>query len=139
MLRAILSVIAGALAWMVIATAGDRVLRSAWPDYAAVESSMQFTAAMMASRLVLGAAASIGAGLVGAWLSRGSRRAVGFLAAILLLFFLPVHYRLWDKFPVWYHAVFLISLIALTAVGGMLYRPRREASGLSAPDRTAGS
>jgi hypothetical protein len=139
MLRAILSVIAGLVAWMVIATAGNLVLRSAWPDYAAVEPTMAFTPAMMVSRLVLGAAASIGAGLVGAWISRGSRTAVGVLAGILLLFFLPVHYRLWDKFPVWYHAVFLISLIALTVIGGMLYRLRREAAGSAAPDRAAGS
>ena len=139
MLRAILSVIAGVVTWMIIATAGNLVLRSAWAGYAAVESTMEFSPAMMVSRLVLGAAASIGSGIVGAWISRGSRRAVGILAAILLLFFVPVHYRLWDKFPVWYHAVFLISLVVLTVIGGMLYRSRREIAGSAAPDRSAGS
>jgi hypothetical protein len=139
MLRAILSVIAGVVTWMVIATGGNLALRFAWPGYAEAEPTMAFTLPMLLARLVLGAAASIGAGLVGAWVSRGSRRAVGILAAILLLFFLPVHYRLWDKFPVWYHAAFLISLVVLTVIGGMLYRLRRETAGLAASDHTAGS
>lgn len=139
MLRPILSVIAGFVAWMLIATAGNLVLRSAWPDYAAVEPTMAFTPVMMVSRLVVGAAASIGAGLVGAWISRGSRIAVGAFAATLLLFFVPVHYRLWEKFPLWYHAAFLISLPVLTVIGGMLFHPRSETVGSSAADRVAGS
>ena len=139
MLRAILGVIAGVVAWMLIATAGNLVLRSAWPDYAAVEPTMAFTPVMMVSRLVLGAAASIGSGFVGAWISRGNRIAVGALAAILLLFFLPVHYRLWERFPLWYHAAFLISLLVLTVIGGMLFRPRAEITGSPATDPAAGS
>ena len=137
MLRAILSIIAGLVAWMLLATAGNLVLRSAWPDYAAVESTMAFTPVMMASRLVIGAAASMGAGLVGAWVSRGSRGTVGVLGAILLLFFIPVHYRLWERFPLWYHAAFLISLPVLTVIGGRLYRSRRETAGSPARDRAA--
>lgn len=139
MLRRILSVIAGLVAWMLIATAGNLVLRSAWPDYAAVEPTMAFTPLMMVSRLVLGAAASMGAGLVGAWISRGSRGAVGVLAALLLLCFIPVHYRLWDGFPLWYHAAFLVSLPVLTVMGGMLFRPRSATVGSPATDRAAGS
>ena len=31
----------------------------------------------------------------------------------MLAFFAPFHYTIWEKFPVWYHAYFLISLIAV--------------------------
>ena len=36
----------------------------------------------------------------------------------MLLFFIPVHYSLWTKFPVWYHAYFLTSLVAIPAIVG---------------------
>jgi hypothetical protein len=40
----------------------------------------------------------------------------------LIVFFIPVHIRLWDKFPVWYHLFFLISLIPLSFVGSRIAR-----------------
>jgi hypothetical protein len=138
MLRAILSVIAGVVTWMVIATAGNLALRLAWPGYAQAEPTMAFTLPMLLARLALGAVASIGAGYVGAWISRGSRAAVGVLAAILLIFFLPVHYRLWDTFPSWYHATFLISLLVLTLAGGTLRGLGVRRLRTSAADRPAG-
>jgi hypothetical protein len=42
------------------------------------------------------------------------------LAALLLLLFLPVHYGLWDRFPLWYHVLFLASLVPLTLLGASL-------------------
>lgn len=137
MLRAILSLIAGIAAWMIIATVGNWLLRVSWPGYAQVEPTMSFTTAMMAARLALGAVASIGAGFVGGWVSRGRRRAVWILAGVLLLFFIPVHYRLWDSFPLWYHATFLVSLVALTVVGGMRHRPVEPEASTPELDRAA--
>jgi hypothetical protein len=107
---------------MIVATAGNVLLRVSWPGYAQVEPTMAFTTAMMVARLALGAASSIAAGFVGAWVSRGRRRAIWVLAGVLLLFFIPIHYRLWDTFPLWYHATFLISLVVLTVTGGRLHR-----------------
>ena len=37
---------------------------------------------------------------------------------LLLLAFIPQHIMLWDKFPLWYHLTFLLSLIPLTFAGG---------------------
>ena len=54
--------------------------------------------------------------------SPGNHRAARLLAGILLVLFVPLHYSLWDKFPVWYHALFLVSLLVLTLGGAMLYR-----------------
>ena len=42
------------------------------------------------------------------------------LGIMLLAMFIPVHYGLWDKFPVWYHLTFLVSLLPLTLVGAAL-------------------
>jgi hypothetical protein len=39
------------------------------------------------------------------------------LVGLLLLLFLPTHYLLWQRFPVWYHLVFLGSLIVIPLLG----------------------
>jgi len=43
---------------------------------------------------------------------------------VLLVLFIPVHYSLWERFPTWYHVVFLASLVVVTLVGAVLYPGR---------------
>ena len=119
MARGIASVLAGLVAWIVVATAANLVLRIAWPGYAAAEIPMTFTLGMLSARLTTGAFASIAAGIAAAWIAKGSGTPVKVLAGLLLLAFIPVHYRVWDKFPVWYHLTFLASLIPLTLLGAI--------------------
>jgi len=113
---------------MLIATIGNIVMRLAWPGYSEVEKAMAFTPPMMLARLFLGALASAGAGLVSAWITKGNGRAIVVLAAILLVIFIPVHYGLWDKFPLWYHITFLLSLVVMTPLGSTLFRSRARAA-----------
>jgi len=56
-----------------------------------------------------------------------STTAIVIAGALLLLLFIPQHVMLWDKFPVWYHMTFLLSLVPLTYAGG------RVASRLNGP------
>jgi hypothetical protein len=121
MTRGVGGVIGGLVAWLLIATIGDLVLRWAWASYADVEKSMSFTLAMMAARLLLGAVASLAAGYTAAWITKRNGRTVKVLAAVLIAVFIPTHYTLWDTFPLWYHLVFLASLVAITLLGGMWY------------------
>jgi hypothetical protein len=122
MIRAIVAVIVGLLAWAVSATGLDILLRHVLTGYAASEPQMQFTLTMMFARLALpGGIPSIVAGFAGAWISRKNGRVTAALAVLLLLVFLPAHYKLWTKFPLWYHVTFLGSLIVLTWLGAKLY------------------
>ena len=116
MIRSILAVITGTVAWIVVATALNLVLRFGWPEYAAAEPGMNFTLPMMLSRLLLGVIASFAAGLAAALIAR-SKRPVYIVAIVLLAAFIPVHYNLWARFPVWYHLFFLASLVAFTLLG----------------------
>jgi hypothetical protein len=121
-IRTALAVIAGLIVWMVAATALDVLLRLALPGYAAAEPNMQFTLGMMLARLALpGGLPSIAAGFACAWIAPGSRAALPALTVILLGVFLPTHYQLWARFPVWYHLTFLSSLVLLTWIGARLY------------------
>jgi len=120
MIRIIASIVCGVVAWFIVATIGNLVIRLSWPDYVAVETSMAFTLPMMLARLLVSAVASLAAGALTAWIARGNRKAVMGVGIVLTLLFIPIHYNLWDKFPLWYHAAFLISIFPLTLAGAYL-------------------
>jgi hypothetical protein len=128
MLRIAGGIVGGVIAWFVFATIGNLAIRLSWPEYVAVEKSMDFSLAMLLTRLLLGAVCSLAAGATAAWIGRGHGAVVKGAGILLTLLFIPVHYNLWDKFPLWYHAVFLISLFPLTLLGALLFaRSRRSA------------
>jgi hypothetical protein len=126
--RKIAAVVCGLVAWIIIATVLNWMMRAGWPGYAEAEAPMTFTLPMMLGRLAVGGLSSVGAGIALALVAKRGGSAAMVLGVLLLAAFLPVHYRLWDKFPVWYHAVFLISLLPLALLGARLAE-RRSAEG----------
>ena len=120
MKRAIAGIAAGLVTWLVIAALLNFAMGAAWPGYVGAEPAMTFDLGMQIGRLVNGALYSLGAGFVAGWIAKGSAKPVLVLAVLLLLLFLPVHYRLWDRFPIWYHLTFLASLIPFTLMGARL-------------------
>jgi len=139
MARAIAAVAAGLVVWMLIATLCNLAMRAAWPSYAAVEAAMRFTPEMMLVRLLVGALSSLGAGWLAARIANPNAGAIYVLAGILIAVFIPVHYALWEIFPLWYHAVFFTSLAVMPVLGARLtgrnLQDRRAAAGT--PDRAA--
>jgi hypothetical protein len=123
-MRTIGAVAAGLVVWIVVATIGNLALRFSWPAYAAVEKAMAFTLGMLVARLILGALASLGAGFTVAWLGRRKPIAAWSLVILLLAIFIPVHYTLWQRFPAWYHVVFIAGLVVFTLLGAMRRLPR---------------
>ena len=118
MARSILGVVAGLFAWAVVVTLAGIIMRVAWPAYARVADAMTFTLAMMTARLTIGAVATVAAGWVAAVVG-GRSRLVRLAPGLLLLgVFIPQHIMLWEKFPIWYHLTFLLSLVPLTYLGG---------------------
>jgi hypothetical protein len=123
MLRSILAVICGLVTWFVAATIGNFGLRAWLPGYVAVERSMAFSTTMLCWRLVLGFVSSIAAGYVVSWIAGRHKPATDFaFAVVIVLFFLPVHYGLWPKFPIWYHVAFLGLVGPFAFLGATLRR-----------------
>jgi uncharacterized protein (DUF983 family) len=91
-----------------------------WPSYADVEVTMRFTPEMMISRLFVGALSSLGAGWLAARITNRNAGAISALVGILIVVFIPVHYALWEEFPLWYHLVFFTSLAVMTVLGARL-------------------
>jgi len=116
------AVIAALVTWFFVATVLNLALRAWWPHYHEAETAFNFTLAMKLARLVLGAISSLSAGFVAAWIGKVRMRAAMLSGIVLLALFIPGHYRIWDKFPVWYHLTFLVSLLPLTLLGAALNR-----------------
>ena len=123
-LRVALAVVAGIVVWFAVATAGNVALRLLVDGYTDMEPAMTFTLGMMFGRLLVGAISSVAAGAAGAWIARRVRPTALALGVVLVVLFIPGHVRLWDTFPGWYHAAFLLSLVPLVWVGARLVARR---------------
>jgi hypothetical protein len=126
MARHIIGPIVGLIIWLLVATIAGIILRDAWPAYARVAEAMTFTLWMMIARLSIGAFATLVTGFITARITR-STLAQLMPGIILLVAFIPQHVMLWNKFPIWYHLVFLSSLIPLTYAGNRMARPALNA------------
>jgi len=117
--RNFIGVVTGLAAWLAIAIVAGFIMRQAWPAYVSVADAMTFTLPMMIARLSIAAVATIVMGFVTACITQSAvaRLIPGF---ILLILFIPEHVMLWDKFPIWYHLWFLLSLVPLTYVGNRI-------------------
>ena len=122
-MKTVAAVIVGLVTWILVATLVNFPLRAWWPHYHEAETAFNFTLGMKLVRLALGALASVCSGFVAAWIANGRRTAAIALGILLLVLFIPNHYLLWEKFPVWYHLTFLVSLFPLTLLGAMLKLP----------------
>jgi hypothetical protein len=118
--RGAAAVLSGLVAWTIVATLLNLGLRLSWPAYAAVEKALTFTLAMQLARLIVGAAASLAGGYTTAWISRRKPIATWALVAVLLALFIPIHYSLWQRFPAWYHVLFIASLAVVPPLGAKL-------------------
>jgi len=125
MWRKVLAVFVGFLAWWLVVSLLNRGLRLWLPGYSAVEQSLQFTLTMKIARLTMAAATSLIAGAIVRAIAPDSRWAPWIVGLALLALFLPVHYNLWNRFPVWYHLSFLIPLAPLVVVGAAIW-PRAK-------------
>ncbi len=124
MTRSILAVVGGLVVWMVVATLLNFGLRAGLAGYTQAEPALAFTLGMKVARLILGALASLAAGAAAGLIAPSKTAPRWVLGAIILALFIPVHIQLWAKFPVWYHLVFLGTLVPLVALGAALTRPR---------------
>jgi hypothetical protein len=103
-----------------IASLAFTALPSAWPEYAAAVPAKAFTLQMLWSRLGVAAFLTV-ASAAAAVLVAGDRRAAWALGSLFVLVSLPSHlYYVWADYPVWYHAVYLLSLVPLAWLGGRL-------------------
>ena len=124
MSKKILGVVAGMGVWVAVVLVAGAIMRPAWPAYARVAAAMTFTLPMLAARLAISTLATLATGFVAAIITQSLVASV-IPGVLLLIAFIPQHIMLWDKFPVWYHLTFLLSLVPLTYVAGIIWSRRQ--------------
>jgi hypothetical protein len=125
MWRSVLGVVVGLVAWVLVVTLLDIVLRWSIPGYASVERALTFTLTMEIARLSIAVATSLIAGAIVRTIAPGSRVAPWIVGLVLLAFFVPTHVQIGTRLPLWYHLTFLLTLAPLVALGARLVPARR--------------
>ena len=123
MVRTVLGVLAGVVTWVVLVIGIDIAMSHVWPEYQVAKPMFAFTLPMMIARLVESTVALIVASVVTVRVAPASRAAPWAFGILMLAFFAPFHYTIWTKFPIWYHAYFLASLIAVPVVVSSISKP----------------
>jgi hypothetical protein len=118
-LKSIGAFVVALVVWFVVATIVHRLMCMLWPAYAQATPLLTFTLPMKIARLSLGALSTLIAAATARRLSAARWLPLA-LGCALLVLFLPEHYKIWDRLPVWYHLTFLCSLIPLTLLGARL-------------------
>jgi hypothetical protein len=130
MVRIILGVIAGFIAWSIMWVGSDQVLISSIGWYG--EHQLAFQRAMfnqepfeasstiLVMHLVRSVIISLISGYLAALVAGENRRSPLALGVVLLLFGIMVQVVAWRYIPIWYHFVFLFLLIPVTIAGGKL-------------------
>jgi hypothetical protein len=126
-IRAPLAFLAGLLAWVLVATVLNMLVRQLLPGYTAAEPAMTFTTGMLIARLAFAFITSPAAGALSAAIAPRSAWVPWALGVFLLVVFVPEHAKLWHLFPPWYHLTFLVTLVPLVVLGGRLWARRRGA------------
>lgn len=133
MLRVILGVIAGFIAWSILWIGSDQVLMSLSPGWygahqlafeKAMTNKSEFTPdnTILILHLVRAVIITLICGFLAAFIARGNRNAPLGLGILLFLFGAMVEAIAWNYIPVWYHIVFLALLIPVSILGGRLKR-----------------
>ena len=120
MLRNVAGIVAGLVAWVLIVTVLNFGLRLGLPGYVEAEPGMGFTLSMKIARLTIAVLTSVAAGALVHVIAPRSRWAPWIVGLVLLALFVPEHFYLWNRFPIWYHLTFLVTLAPLVVLGSRL-------------------
>ena len=131
MIRIILGIIVGFIAWSIVWIGSDALMQSFSPTWwgaqkdamalAVVNNESYRTATLITViDLVRSVVASVMAGFLTAVIAGENRRSPLILGIILLIVGVAVQIHLWNVYPVWFHPVFWILLIPATILGGKM-------------------
>jgi hypothetical protein len=131
MVRIVLGVITGFLAWAIVWVGSEKILSAIWPEWygahqlafqAAIENGGQFTAdtTLLLIHIVLGSIVSVMSGFLAALIAGENKRAPLVLGLLLVAFGLLKVVMSWPYVPIWYHVIFTALLIPMTIIGGKL-------------------
>lgn len=139
MIRSILSIIVGFLAWSTLWFGGEKILSALLPDAfgshqlafeTALTSGTTFAppASFLLMHIVLCIIVSLMTGLLTAVIAGENRRAPLIVAFLLLGLGVLKAVLSWQYVPVWYHVSFTVLMFVMTIAGGKLRTTKQAGS-----------
>lgn len=131
MVRIILGIVVGFIAWSILWVGTDQVLMSLSKEWYGTHQ-LQFEKAMfnktpfaadmtiLIMHLVRSVIISLMSGFLAAFVANENSKTPLALGVLLLAFGLMVQIMAWNYLPLWYHFLFLFLLIPVTIAGGKL-------------------
>ena len=133
MVRIILGIVVGFIAWSILWLGSEQIMMSAWRDYAghkfefdkAMENQTSFPAntTILIVDLIRSVIISLMAGFLAAFVANENKKTNLGLGVLLLAFGIFVQVMAWNYLPFWYHLLFLLLLVPVTIAGGKLRAP----------------
>jgi hypothetical protein len=134
MVRIVLGVISGFIAWLIAWVGSEKILSAIWPEgfgahQRAFEEAIRngpdasgFTAdtTMLLTHIVLGSIVSLMSGSLAALIAGENARGPLVLGFLLLAVGLLKAVMSWPYVPIWYHVIFTAILLPMAIVGGKL-------------------
>lgn len=134
MLRIVLGVIAGFIAWLIVWVGSEKIVSAVWPAFGAHQSAFeeaiknggQFTAdtTMLLTHIVMGSIVSVLSGLLAALIAGENTRAPLIVGFLLLALGILKAVMSWPYVPIWYHVIFTAILLPMAILGGKLITAR---------------
>ncbi len=141
MVRIVVGVIAGFVAWLIMWVGSEKILSAIWPEgfgvhQRAFEAALKstdggpFTAdtTMLLTHIVLGSIVSVMSGFLAALFAGENKRAPLVLGILLVALGVLKMVLSWPLVPVWYHVIFTAILLPMAIMGGKLKRHNLERS-----------
>jgi hypothetical protein len=149
MIRTVLGVVGGFLAWMIVWFGAETLLSALWPAFgthqaafqAAIEEGSPFTpdSAILLIHCVLAAIVSVITGYLAALIAGENKRAPLVLGFLLLAMGLLKAAMSWSLVPVWYQVIFTVLLLPMAIAGGKLKNTNINKPSMKGPITISGS
>jgi hypothetical protein len=130
MLRIVLGVIAGFIAWLIVWVGSEKGLSAIWPAFGGnqrafeevLKNGGQFIpdTTFLVTQIVMGSIVSLISGVLAALSAGENARAPFYLGIAMLALGLLKAVMSWQYVPLWYHVVFTAMLLPLAILGGKL-------------------
>jgi len=130
MLRIVLGVIAGFIAWLIVWVASEKIISAVWPAFGvhqkafeeAIKNGGPFTAdnGALLIHIVLGSIVSLAVGSLAALIAGENSRAPLIVGILLLAMGILKAVMSWQYVPIWYHVIFTAILLPMAILGGRL-------------------
>ena len=130
MLRIILGVITGFIAWIILWVGVEKILSAIWPAFGVHQKAFEdvlknggsFTAETgpLLTHIVIGSVVSVMAGSLAALAAGENSRAPLIVGCLLLALGIAKAVMSWQYVPIWYHVVFTAILLPMAIIGGRL-------------------